>query len=158
MIGLHASVLVAHLYPFDAHHNAAPRCGRIFRQPGSSHRCRQSEAPHDRSIRESGSRRRPLASGTRLASWNGKDHASKFRLREYLSAVDASAPLVGQPDAGWHSNIPEVYSTAGGGIWIWGEADRWLRDNVKGYTGDDIEFPTRGDYLALNQMLVPSRS
>jgi len=54
--------------------------------------------------------------------------------------------------------FPEVYSTAGGGIWIWGEVDRWLRDNVKGYTGDDIELPTRGDYLALNQMLVPSPS
>ena len=51
------------------------------------------------------------------------------------------------------SPFPGVYSTVGGGIWLWGEVDGWLRENVTSYAGEGIDYPSRMDYLRLNMEL-----
>ncbi|MDQ3760858.1 MAG: hypothetical protein M3460_03930 [Actinomycetota bacterium] len=44
--------------------------------------------------------------------------------------------------------FPQCFSLTAGGIWLWGEVNDWLRRTGK--SADDIEFPRREDYAAVN--------
>lgn len=48
--------------------------------------------------------------------------------------------------------FPAPYVVAGGGLWLWGEVNHWLRR--QGYASDeDIAYPTRTDHARVNGAL-----
>lgn len=51
--------------------------------------------------------------------------------------------------------FPECYNLTAGGIWFWGEVNHWLRRTNK--SSDDIEYPCREDYCAVNHWICEQR-
>lgn len=47
--------------------------------------------------------------------------------------------------------FPAPYVLAGGGVWLWGEVNDWLRR--QGYAHDDMAYPTRADHARVNGAL-----
>ncbi|MGH3873631.1 MAG: hypothetical protein ACRDSR_19330 [Pseudonocardiaceae bacterium] len=51
--------------------------------------------------------------------------------------------------------FPEYFSLTAGGIWLWGDVNDWLRRTGK--SADDIEYPHREDYAAVNYWVCEER-
>lgn len=51
--------------------------------------------------------------------------------------------------------FPECFSLTAGGIWLWSEVNDWLCRTGK--SGDDIEYPGRGDYISINHWIREER-
>lgn len=54
------------------------------------------------------------------------------------------------------SPFPERFNLTAGGIWLWGEVNHWLRRTNK--SSDDIEYPCREDYSAVNHWICEQRA
>ncbi|MGH3885804.1 MAG: hypothetical protein ACRDSZ_04405 [Pseudonocardiaceae bacterium] len=52
--------------------------------------------------------------------------------------------------------FPGRFSLTAGGIWLWGEVNHWLRQ--AGKSSDDIEYPCREDYSAVNHWICEQRA
>ncbi|WP_372700014.1 hypothetical protein [Arthrobacter sp. JSM 101049] len=53
--------------------------------------------------------------------------------------------------AGAPDSFPDPFSTVAGGIWLWGDINKWSRNLGK---GDEFEFPNRCDYAIINNWLI----
>lgn len=51
--------------------------------------------------------------------------------------------------------FPKPYILAGGGMWLWGEVNKWLAR--QGYDHDDVVFPSREDYARVNGWIQTER-
>ncbi|MGH3764047.1 MAG: hypothetical protein ACRDTX_02650 [Pseudonocardiaceae bacterium] len=51
--------------------------------------------------------------------------------------------------------FPECFSLTAGGIWLWGDVNDWLRRTGK--SADDVEYPRREDYSAVNHWVCEVR-
>lgn len=52
--------------------------------------------------------------------------------------------------------FPEPFNHVGGGIWLWGEVNSWLRR--VGKVHDGLDFPCYNDYLEINRWLADHRA
>ncbi|MEL4506230.1 hypothetical protein AAEX63_15190 [Luteococcus sp. H138] len=48
--------------------------------------------------------------------------------------------------------FPEPFNLAGGGLWLWGEVNAWLRE--QGEAVDDLALPTRADHVRCAMWLL----
>lgn len=78
---------------------------------------------------------------------------------EIAARCNATPQAVGQWVRGKRQRefpFPEQFNLTAGGIWLWGEVNRWLRRTDK--SSDDIEYPRREDYSIVNHWIREQRA
>jgi hypothetical protein len=48
--------------------------------------------------------------------------------------------------------FPEPYNHVGGGVWLWGDVNEWLRK--VGHAHDEVAFPDKADHVMINYWLA----
>ncbi|GAA3430540.1 hypothetical protein [Kutzneria kofuensis] len=52
--------------------------------------------------------------------------------------------------------FPQPFNLVGGGVWLWGEVNEWLRRTYK--PQDDVHYPCRDDYAEINRWIAEHRA